>query len=343
MAKPKNVQPPTDIRSILILKSDHLGDLMLAAPAVHSLRVAFPDAKITLAGSKKGGELFRELGLVHTAISIPPISTAPLKLGSLARAIVRLRKIQYDLVVNLRHDFRDIWFATMLKGRYLCSYDHRGLGFLASHIGPAPLPDRYEAENHLAVIKTLGVEPRAWNVPDDIEPGDSFFEHPESQDKPWLVIHPVARTRAKNWPVERFAQVCANMTERGYFPICVGDEQDQSVCAKVLEQAGAGANLAGRLSFGRLFGLLKSAALFVGVDSFVMHAAAAVDLPGVAVFSGTNRAARWAPPNIEIVSASVDCAPCGLTDCDRFDHKCMENIPAEAVIQALLLTMEKVR
>ena len=38
---------PTEIKSILVVRPDHLGDLLFATPALSRLRQAFPDARIT--------------------------------------------------------------------------------------------------------------------------------------------------------------------------------------------------------------------------------------------------------------------------------------------------------
>lgn len=324
---------PERIASILVLKADHLGDLMTAAPAVRSLANHFPQARITLAGSNTGADLYRALGLIHDAIGLAGPSIRVPSWRGLFRIASVIRRQKFDLVVNFRHDIHDIIFAFMCKGRFLCTYDHKGLGALATHPGQAPLEDVYEAENHLRLVRNLGVEP----VPLDVPP-DSAAEKRVAMllgQGRWTVLHPVARTPAKQWPMSAFAELAKRLVDRGMQVVCVGDVEDRGPCEAVLGGLAGSLNLAGRLSFSELFALLRKANNFVGVDSFVMHAAHAIDLPAVAIFSGTNLSKRWAPPSVRVIANPVPCAPCHLERCNVDGHPCLVSLPVDRVIEAL--------
>lgn len=339
MAGANKAIPTEDVKSVLILKADHLGDLMLAAQAVASIRAAFPDAKFTLASGREGGELYRALSLVDETIQIEGPS---IRGNSMFRGLNDIRKIRgekFDLVVNLRHDFRDIIFASMLKGKYFCSYDHKGLAFNATHKIPAPDPNLYEAQNHLKCVDALKIKAVNWRPP--------AFSHDESDPRritgreKIAVIHPSARTPAKQWSVDRFASLAGKLDEAGFGVVCIGSERDGELCGRVINSISDGANLAGRIDFKQMFAVLQRADLFVGVDSFVMHAAAACSVPGVAIFSGTNISARWAPPGIRVVKNPVPCAPCSLENCNVDGHPCLEGITVTMVKDSVNMVVKQ--
>ena len=337
-ARPLN-EIADSIRSIMVLKADHLGDLMLAAPAAFSLKKVFERAKIVLAGTRQGARLYRTLGLIDDEIFIEGPSVKRRALHSIIGDIMKIRRMRFDLVVNMRHDFRDILFTSALKGRYLCTYDHKGLGRLATHVAPPPDDNRYERENHLRLVEILGVKSAPFVVPEDPNAAESVRQRFGGER--YVVLHPVARTPAKQWPLERFRELALALEEKELRVACVGGPEDEELCGQAIAGIDGARNLAGELSFTELFALLRKAEGFAGVDSFVMHAAAAVGLPGVAIFSGTNVQSRWAPPEMSVVSHATDCAPCRLENCNVAGHPCMNEIDVKFVVEAMEGILER--
>ena len=334
-AKKRNkarVFDPAKVRSVLIVKTDHLGDLMTAAPAVYAIRKIFTSARITLAGTTQGAKLYRALGLIDDEVTLDDSSRT-------WKRITTIRALRFDLVVNLRHDFRDILFASILKGEFYCTYDHKGLGAAATHPEKPPSEDVYESENHLSLVSALGVPPLEFEVP--IDPAADIAIRKRLGNKKWAVLHPIARTAAKQWPIANFKSLVDRLDMHGVSCVCVGAREDRDACARVLGDRNRGLNLAGDLSFAELFALQKHAAMFVGVDSFVMHAAYFCGLAGVAIFSGTNSPVRWAPPGMIVVRNIVPCEPCRRDDCNVTGHPCLDDLTVDQVDAALIQLMDR--
>jgi ADP-heptose:LPS heptosyltransferase len=317
------------VKSILVLKPDHLGDLITAAPGVNAVRNEFKTATVTFGGSKAGAELYRTLGLIDEAVEYP--NAALPGLGTAMTRVLRARR--FDLVINLRHDYRDIWRAGRLGGKYVCTYDHDGMAISATHPGGAPREDRYESENHLDLVRKLGIDTPEFIVPNDKEAFKTMGR--KMIGGPWVVMHPGARTKAKQWLPERFSEIVAELEREGFRIACVGSEEDRKMCETIGEDRRGFINLAGSIGFAELFAALRMSSAFVGVDSFVMHAAAAVGREGVAVFSGTNTALRWKPPGIRAITSDVECSPCAKEECDQPGHPCLNSISSDRVFQEL--------
>ena len=327
------------IESIFVLKADHLGDLILATPAVYSLKMAFPKAKITLASTKSGIALYQTLGLIDDAMVFESPSVTKRPLLTLLNQAREFRKRRYDLIVNLRHDFRDILFASLLKRKFLCTYDHKGAALTATHKFIPSDPFLFEADNHLRLVNSLGVKDAGFEVPISktaMQKIDAKIGRGE-----YGVIHPASRTKAKQWSQKNFKQIAESMEAMGLKPICVGEKEDVDLCGNLIEDCQNGYNIAGELQFDELFALLSKAKIFVGTDSFVMHCAFAVNIPGVAIFSGTNLVSRWAPPKMRVIENYVACSPCGLENCTVQGHPCMTGIKTDSVINEIERILER--
>ena len=96
-------------------------------------------------------------------------------------------------------------------------------------------------------------------------------------------------------------------------------------------------NLVGETSLRELCILIKRSALFVGSDSGPTHIAAALGIPAIFLYSGTNDFERWRPlaEMATILRHPVPCSPCYLETCNVKGHPCMSEIKPVEVIKKL--------
>ena len=156
-------------------------------------------------------------------------------------------------------------------------------------------------------------------------------------------VHPGAGQPTKRWGAEKFARLIERLTTAfGAWVVVLGGPADRPVAEAVLSEIGNEAakarvvDLCGRLGDLRGFmGVAQACSLFVGNDSGPGHIAAALGVPLVGVFSGTNDPAEWGPRGaaVVIVRKRMDCEGCGLTFCDH--HSCMVELDVETVFQAV--------
>ena len=128
-----------------------------------------------------------------------------------------------------------------------------------------------------------------------------------------------AYSKARIWPVERFAEVARYVIDKHNHPVIILGGPDEIEAAATLQQLVNSTqicNLAGKTTIHETASLLERCSLFVGNDSGPMHIAAAVGTPVVAVFGPSNKEA-WGPytppgqPNPhQIVVRDLPCQPC---------------------------------
>ena len=97
----------------------------------------------------------------------------------------------------------------------------------------------------------------------------------------WVAIHPGPTTwRCKNWPGDRWEKVIAGLRNSGYKVVLVGNDRVPSLAADL--------DFRGKTTVGQLAALLAEVDLFIGVDSFPIHAAQAMGTPVIGLFGITS-------------------------------------------------------
>jgi heptosyltransferase-2 len=146
---------------------------------------------------------------------------------------------------------------------------------------------------------------------------------------------------AKRWPVRHFAALAQRLAGEGLAVWLLGSAADAPIGAEIETLApGAAANLVGRTSLGQAIDLIAGAAGVVSNDSGLMHVAAALDRPLVALYGSTSPA--FTPPlspRAAILSEDVPCSPCFERECPLGHFKCLNDLASERVAATLARQM----
>jgi ADP-heptose:LPS heptosyltransferase/GT2 family glycosyltransferase len=333
-----------DIRRILLVKLDHVGDCITAFPAIRRLKEAFPHASLrVLAGhwSKPIWPLAEmideiiEFDLFHARSELGVRQVTEAELQSLR---LRLAPYRFDLAVDLRRhpDTRHILQYT--GARFLAGCDIRG-SFLWLDIASEWGGDagRQRKRGHAA--------DELVNLADTIcaacEPERAAISPPTNGTLPvseplkrWLLsrrlvcVHPAAGGPLKEWPPEYFAKLIDMLVEREQVNVVlVGGPDDKPITSSVLRSVRnhwAVIDLIGEPlnKYEQLHNLLSHCALFIGNDSGPKHLAAGLGVPTVGIHSGQIDAREWGPigPHAIALQRQMECSPCYLSnpaDCHR--------------------------
>jgi lipopolysaccharide heptosyltransferase II len=361
---PSNVQYPiSDIRppsSILLIRPDHLGDLLFTTPALRALREAFPQAHITgLVGPWAEAVVASNPCLDEVLLCpFPGFNRQPKKsviepYVVLARYARLLREKEFDLAVVLRFDH---WWGALLA--YLARIPRRA-GYDIAEVKPfltdaVPyVPGRHEVEQNLTLVEAVGGQP-------DGQPGRGFpLEFPlGAQDREFaarylaeqgvgdddalVCIHPGAGAPVKLWRNEGWAQVADALVEGyGAKVVLTGSASEAPLVQAIAERmASQPLVAAGQTTLGQLAALLARCHLVLGVDSGPLHLAVAVGTPTVHLYGPVDSRTfgPWGDPARHIVLTSgMDCIPCNRLDYrvdELEDHRCVWDISEAQVLGA---------
>lgn len=146
---------------------------------------------------------------------------------------------------------------------------------------------------------------------------------------------------AKRWPAGHFGALAAALASRGNRVWLLGSASDAAACDEVVGAAGpagsgAVASLAGRTTLDEAIDLVACADAVVTNDSGLMHVAAALDRPLVALFGSSSP--KHTPPlsaRARVVWLGLDCSPCFARTCPLGHFRCMREITFERVLEEL--------
>jgi heptosyltransferase-2 len=158
------------------------------------------------------------------------------------------------------------------------------------------------------------------------------------RSRPVAVLCPGAEYGpAKRWPAAHFAALARALDERGTAAWVIGSAKDRPIGEEIAERSqGAALNLCGRTDLGAAIDLMSVASAVVSNDSGLMHVAAALDRPMVALYGSSSPA--FTPPlstRAHIVRLDLDCSPCFERVCPLKHFDCMMQLTPARVLDEL--------
>lgn len=334
-------------QKILVIALRYLGDVLLATPLIHSLKVAYPTARIDVlvytntAGMLQGNP---DIDRIITQ-SAKPRGT---ELWALIAKIVR----RYDLAVSTQTGDRPILFTLLAapfriapvppkgtKGWWKRLLVQRWVMFDDEHT--------HTVLQHLKLVDLLGVPKHYALIPPQT---DELPKLPFLTEKSaFVVLHICPQWLYKRWTVAGWIEVGRYLSSQGFKVVLSGGAAPDELAyiAEVAAQLpNDSVNIAGRVSLAELSGIIAKAHLFIGPDTGVTHLAAATGVPVIALFGPTNPV-KWAPwpvdyqqdknpfkkqgslqiNNVYLMQGIGDCVPCHLEGCDRHQQshsQCLE-------------------
>lgn len=141
---------------------------------------------------------------------------------------------------------------------------------------------------------------------------------------------------AKRWPAASFAAVAKEADARGWTVWLFGSAKDQAAAEAVRALVPACVDLTGKTTFDEAVDLMSLTGAVVTNDSGLMHVAAALERPLVAVFGSSDPG--HTPPlsrHAQVVSLNLECSPCFQRECPLGHRRCLEDLAPDQVIHAL--------
>lgn len=342
-------------KKILLVRLDHIGDIVMTTPSFSLIRKRFPSAKIYLlanSGAKNllnGDPRIDEIIVFNWPWSQPKTKGrfSWTKIKELIAVIWKIRKENIDLFIDFRGDLRFILLFGFLTGiRIRVSNSRSGKSSFLKHVSEYNV-EKHEVERSADVLQCF-VQPEAPLRP------KIFFEEQELLNIKMLVereinadfpqklaiIAPYSSRDVKSWPNSYFQELIHHVSSKAYTVILVGTASDQIYASQLIAAFKENVfSLAGKTSVRELGALVKQASIVIGVDTGVLHLASCFEVPIIALF-GSTRSVEFKPysPHTTVLDS-------GTCTCNQFLHvtcdsevdgyaKCLSQLKPSSVIQA---------
>lgn len=330
---------------VLIVGPSWVGDMLMSHSLIQILQQTLDAPCIDVLAPQWSGALVQRMPGVRRHIDLP-LSHGELGLRKRRSIGRQLRDTHYTQAIVLPNSFKSAlvpWFANIplrtgwrgemrfgvindmrvLNASELPQMTQRfcALGVPDGACLPAeiPLPRlRVESEKAVACVEKFGMD----------------------EELPILALCPGAEFgQAKRWPAQHFVAVSRDYLARGWQVLLFGSGNDARVCDEISRGSGAQShchNLSGRTSLAEAVDLMSMASAVVSNDSGLMHIAAALQLPLLALYGPTSP--QFTPPQSDkaiVLSSAIDCAPCFARECPLGHHRCLEEMTPQSVLENL--------
>ena len=325
---------------ILIVAPNWIGDTLLAQPLFARLRRKLPSAVIDAMAPPWTAPVLRRMPEISDVIEAPFLH-GKLELRARWRLGRSLRAHQYDEAIVLPNTFKAAlvpFFAEIPLRVGFVGETRYGLLTLVHRLDEKKLP--LMAERYAQLAERPGAPPPRPLAPAKLNVDEANLiialgRLGLSRAKPVVALCPGAEFGpSKRWPAGHFAALARRLAAMGRTVWIFGSPNDRPIGEEIAKLAeGAAVNLCGRTDLAAAIDLLSIAEIVVTNDSGLMHLAAAVGRPIVALYGSSSP--EHTPPLTErarLVRTGIDCSPCFARDCPLGHHKCMVDLTPERVL-----------
>jgi len=365
-------------KKILIRSTNWIGDAVMTTPAVHTIRENFPDAEITMLAVPWVADIFELSPDVDKVFVYDKKHLYQGKVKGPITLAKDLKKHSFDAAILLQNAFEAAAIAKMAGIPIRAGFRRDGRGLLLTHgvtISDA-IRTKHQVHYYQNMLEGLGLslgpDHLRLTLPDDLVqwasglvdclkyqgPVSAEEQQPEI-DGPGLAELKALKTDgvaipvigfnpgaafgpAKQWPVEKFAQLAAiishNYGETGCVIMVFGTDADSAAAQKIREFSVRTPfhvqDMTGKTDLKQAMALIKCCDVFVTNDSGLMHVAAGLDTPSIAIFGSTDHIATGPYSKKAIVlRREMECSPCLQTHCPEGHLKCLESISSMDVYE----------
>ena len=334
----------TMVSSVAVMQTAFIGDVLLTLPLLKALRIALPDASLSLITTPAGAEVVAGVDFIDRVLafdkrgehrSTPGMRTLAQQLGSVDALIVPHKSV------------RTLRLVRMIKAPFVVTYDDAWTKYAATVKVPYPI-DRHDADRHFALLRGL-LPATAWCkeqlVPitlADNEDDTIALEYVRDLGT-YVVLAPGSAWPTKQWPLDSMQELASTIVSDGRRVVVVGDA---SVNGRL---SGPGiTDLAGALTMRQSAAVIAGSEALVSNDSAPLHIASLQNVPAVAIFGPTTPAFGFGPFSdrhavVELDLACRPCSPHGTVACPIGTHACMKGIGVDAVMHALRTVLQPSR
>jgi len=337
---------PPNVRSLLVLMTYGLGDAVLATGCLRALREAFPQAKIDAVVGPRSREIVATFPYFDELIYLDNplyrlLDGRPAGFAAARATLAELRRRRYDVCLDLLGDLPNCWLAWRTGAARRVAHDSMGGGFFLTDPVPRDPARQRQSAVMAEALAPLGIAsahpPELFVRSEDEKAAARALA--DTGDAPLVVVAPGALLPAKKWPAAHFARLIDLLREtmplRAVLVGAPADARDAAATAAATKEPVL--NLCGKLRLTPTIAVLKRARLFVGNDSGLTHATAALGVPVAQIFGPglPERFGHHGPRDTMIFQTQCPFYPCSPRFCRAPDRWCMAAIAPEQVAAAI--------
>ncbi|MBI3398707.1 MAG: lipopolysaccharide heptosyltransferase II [Deltaproteobacteria bacterium] len=347
-----DIHNSNSIKNILVRAPNWIGDAVLCLPSIDALRSVYPSAEITVLAKPWVSPVFFNNPFVKRIIDYEA-SGRHNGIAGKRRLIQELKQYGFDAAVLFQNAFEAALISFLARIPVRIGYDKDFRGLLLTH--PVRLDSDIKKTHQVFYYLNIVADLSKSRQP------SAFSHHPKiyltEEEKDWAknflndqgigsgIVAGMAPGAsygpAKRWMPDRFREVAKRFIHNyGAKIVLFGGKDDNGICNDLFNGIGReailkGLNLAGEVALRKSIALISRCHLFITNDSGLMHIAASLGVPTVAIFGSTD-------PNLTgpigdkavIIKKDIECSPCFERECRYGHYNCFKMVAANDVYEA---------
>ncbi|WP_417226720.1 lipopolysaccharide heptosyltransferase I [Amphritea sp.] len=332
------------IKKILVVKMSSLGDLLHTMPAVSDALENVDGLQIDWLCE----EPFVDIARLHPGVRVVPHGRLRWKKRRLAFATLKeqwlfyksLRQQRYDLVIDAQGRIKSARVA-WLSGAPVYGPDKNSATDSETRMFYKQGVATQSVDNAVDKVRLLFAKSLGYELSGPAQFGidaEKLAPCPEQWQGQYIFLHGTT-WQSKHWPESewiRLLELARDKRQGVLLPWA--NEEEKSRAERVVRQARWGEVLP-KMPLWELCGIIARSRGAVGVDTGLMHVAAAMEVPTVSIFGSTSVALTGAQgKNVTNLQAKFECSPCREKVCPRPENgvpPCYGSLPGDVIWQAL--------
>jgi heptosyltransferase-2 len=341
---------------ILIIAPNWIGDAVMTQPLLASIKALYPDSTIDVLASTWVAPIYRACSEVNQVIEAK-FEHKQLQWGLRKQLAKQIEKQKYQACFVLPNSFKSAlipWLANIplriaYRGEMRFGLINVALDNPSKFNRPpmvqhylalsALLNDEEQAEGQQVYSNT---PPPRLNISTSAKQSiQSKLQSANITESIYVFCPGAEYGPSKRWPTEHFARLAQELMKENpnNHIILIGSQADQNLANEISPQGNQNSNIhnwCGSTSLDEAIALIGMSKAVVSNDSGLMHIAAALRVPQVAIFGSSDPA--HTPPlsdRAKVIWLDLPCSPCHKRECPLGHLKCLKDIRPQQVLATL--------
>ncbi len=330
----------------LIRIPNHLGDAIMALPAVRAFVKLNSNEKIALLLPEWAEPIYYEIGDTKI-ISLPSSSLHGLVAILFQIKLLRKYKIENGVLLTPSLSSALSLFFGGIKNRYGYTGDNRSI-FLNRRVNLSAKETIHRSAKYKFLLEKAGDKELITQNPQvniselqRMKATALLEQFGINQTDKYLVIAPQAIAESRRWGTDNYSSLAHKLIKNYDLKIALVGTADQFGAGQDIANSNQRIiNLCGKTGIIEAASILSGALLFIGNDSGLAHLASAVDIP-LLILSGADNPEETSPISDKktvIIKSTLDCISCVKNRCpnggDNF-MRCMTEISVKEVYDSI--------
>jgi ADP-heptose:LPS heptosyltransferase len=304
------------VNRILILRYDRIGDMIVTTPVLRTLKRLNPRIRLDVLASNSNAEIVQQNPFVDNLLIL---KTSWL---GLLRQIVRLRRQRYDVVLNFifnRTTGPGLLANLVAPHGYKVGQGPERYAFYFNRLIKVRRFEQHMLESYVSMIeKVFGVSVNREELAFEITVGvdsrhmvDEWLKkqslHRRSQPKslglPYILLNPSGKDEDRSLGVHQVAALAKSLSGKSQVRLVVLDSPAHVAMSKAIRnrsdfQKSSVYRTMSATPLGELASLIEGALLVISPDTSIVHFAAAMQTPVLAIYAPMNASQEWLPHKV---------------------------------------------